>query len=222
MTSKASAGMSNNHLLSLLNPSSNLLQPLRRHPHLPSLLQMLQLQSKQRSSLWITGLMAQREALFWRLPMLHLLDRRLMPLIKKEAPGEGTLRGPTVDMLFTAHPAPDLVPKRGLEAGLEKGDPIVLPALCRVVQSQTPIPLDLGLDHALHLRKGIVTVTLRVVPAPHPVPPHVHLPLCPAPLPGGGGIRIPPLVLALGVVPGHGLDPPREEHNGVEADCAVP
>lgn len=56
-------------------------------------------------------------------------------------------------MLLLAHPAPDLVPKRGPEAGLEK-DPIVLPAPCPAVQSLTLIPLDLGLDHTLHQRKG--------------------------------------------------------------------
>lgn len=57
-------------------------------------------------------------------------------------------------MLPLAHPAPDLLPKRGLEAGREKEDPSVLPALCPALQSQTPASLDLGLDHALHLRKG--------------------------------------------------------------------
>lgn len=86
--------------------------------------------------------------------MLRLLGRRPMPLLKKEAPGEGLMGGPIVDMLLLAHPAPDLIPRRGLEAGLGKEDPIVLPALCPVVQSQTLIPLDLGLDHTLHLRKG--------------------------------------------------------------------
>lgn len=86
--------------------------------------------------------------------MLRLLGKRPMLLLKKEAPGEGLMGGPIVDMLLLAHPAPDLVPKRGLEAGLEKEDSIVLPALCPAVQSQTQIPLDLGLDHALHLRKG--------------------------------------------------------------------
>lgn len=72
---------------------------------------------------------------------------------------------------------------------------------------------------------GIVPVTLEVVPAPHLVPPLVPplVPLlrCPAPLPGGGGTRIPPLVLALGVAPGRGRDPLRDNHSRVEAeDCA--
>lgn len=43
---------------------------------------------------------------------------------------------------------------RGLEPGREK-DPTDLPALCPAIQSQTPIPLDLDLDHTLHLRKGL-------------------------------------------------------------------
>lgn len=68
---------------------------------------------------------------------------------------------------------------------------------------------------------GIVPVTLEVVPAPRPVPPLVLHLQCPAPLPGGGGTRIPPLVLALGVAPGRGLDPLRDNHSGGEAeDCA--
>lgn len=98
--------------------------------------------------------MGWRQALFWRLQMLRLLGRRLIPLLKKEAPGEGLLGGPTVNMLLATHPAPDPVPKRGLAAGLEKEDPNVLPAPCPAVQSQAPIPLDLGLDHTLHRRKG--------------------------------------------------------------------
>lgn len=163
-----------------------------------------------------------REALFWRLLMLRLLGRRLMELSKKEAPGEGPSRGPTVDVPLLAHPAPDLVPKNGLEAGLEKEDPIVLPALRPAGQSQTPIPLGIGLDHALHLKKGIGPVTLGVVPAPHPVPPLGPLPLCPTLLPGGESTLIPPLVLALGAAPGHGLDPLKDEHSGVEAvDCTA-
>lgn len=140
-----------------------------------------------------------------------------MPLLKKESPGEGLLRGPTADMPLLAHPAPDLVPKRGLEAGLEKDVPIALPALCPAIQSQTPIPLDPGLDLTLHLKKGIASVTPGVVPAPHPVPPLGPPPLCPAPLPGGGGTLIPPPVLALGVAPGRGLNPLREEQNGIAA-----
>lgn len=147
-----------------------------------------------------------------------------MPLLKKEAPEEGTLGGPTVDMLLIAHPAPDLVPKRGLEAALEKEDPIVLPAPCPAVQNQTRILLDLGPDHALHLRKAIVTATLRVVPAPHHVPPPGPLPLYRALLPGGGGgTHIPPLIPARGVARGHGRDPLRDEHSGIEAEnCTVP
>lgn len=151
--------------------------------------------------------------------MLRLLGRRLMLLLKKEAPGESILGGPTAGMLLLAHPAPDLVPKRGLEAGVGKEDPIVLPALFPAVQSQTPIPLD----QTHQLRKGIASVILRVVPAPHHVPPLGPLPRRPAPLTGGGGTRIHPLVLALGVRPGRGLDPLRDEHSVVEAeDCTVP
>lgn len=154
--------------------------------------------------------------------MLRLLIRTLTPLLKKEAPGEGPLGGPIVNMLLLlAHPVRDLVPKRGPEAVRGKEDPIVLPAPCPAVQSRTPIPLHLGLDHTRHLRKGVVSVTLKVVPAPHPVPPPGPLPLCPAPLPGGGGTRIPPLVLAPGVAPGRGLNPLnplRDDLSGVEAE----
>lgn len=82
--------------------------------------------------------------------MLHPLGRRLL---RKEAPGEGLLEGPTVDMQLLVHPAPDLVPKRGLEVGVAK-EPIILPVPCPAVQSQTPIPLDLDPDHTLHPRKG--------------------------------------------------------------------
>lgn len=77
-----------------------------------------------------------------------------MVLLKKGAPGRDLLGDPTVGKLLHALPAPDLVPKRGPEVGLEKEEPIVLPAPCPVVQSQTPIPLDLDQDHTLHLRKG--------------------------------------------------------------------
>lgn len=135
--------------------------------------------------------------------------------------------GPIVNTPPLAHPAPDLVPKRRPEAGLEKEDPAVLPAPCPAVQSQTPIPLDLGLDHGLdhglHLRKGVAPVTPRVVPAPRPVPPHGPLPLCPVPLPGGGSTLIPPLAPAPGVAPGHGLDPLQGELSVVETeDCTAP
>lgn len=141
-----------------------------------------------------------------------------MPLLKKAARGRGLWAGLTVGMLLLAHPAPE----RGLEAGLEKEDPIVLPALCPAVQSRAPISLDLGLVPALHLRKGIVPVTPRAVPAPHPVPPLGPLPQCPAPLPGGEGTRIPPLVLARGVAPDRALNPLTGELSGVEAeDCTV-
>lgn len=57
-------------------------------------------------------------------------------------------------MLLLAHPAPDVVLKRGPEVGLEK-DHIILPVQCPAVQSQTPILLDLGLDHTLQQRKGL-------------------------------------------------------------------
>lgn len=151
--------------------------------------------------------------------MLRLLGRSLRPPLKQEAPAEGLLGGPTVNMLLVAHPAPDLVPKSGLGAGLEKEDPIVLPARGPAVQSQTPIPLDLGLDHTLHQRKDIAPVPLGGVPAPRPVPPLDPLPLCPAPLPGGeGGTPIPLLTLALGVAPGRGLSHLRGEHSGTEAE----
>lgn len=153
--------------------------------------------------------------------MLHLHGRRLK--LKRQTQGEGLLGGRIVDMVLLAHPAPDLVPKRGAQAGQEKEDPIVLPAPCPAVQSQTPIPLDLGLDHTLHLRKGIVAVSLGVAPAPHPVPPLGPLPLCPTPLPGEEGTRIPPLALALGVAPGRGHDPLRDNHSGVVAEhCTDP
>lgn len=110
---------------------------------------------------------------------------------------------------------------RGLEAGLEKEDPVVLPALCPAVQNRTPIPLDLGLVPALHLRKGIVPVTPRV-PAPLPVLLLGPLPRCLAPLPGGEGTHIPLLVLAHGVAPDRGLNPLTVELSGVEAeDCTV-
>lgn len=138
-------------------------------------------------------------------------------MLKQEAPEEGLLGGPTVGKLPPAHPAPHLSPKRGLEAGLEREDPAVLPAPCPVVQSRTPIPLDLGLDHAVHLRKGIVPVTRRAAPALRPVPHPGPLTLRLTPLPGGGGTRIPRLTLAHGVAPGRGLDPLREHHSGVEA-----
>lgn len=142
-----------------------------------------------------------------------------MPLSKtKKALGEGRAGGPTVDMLLLAHPAPEQVPERGPEAGPEREGPIVLLAPCPAVQSLTPIPLDLGLDHTLHLRKGIV-ITRGVVLGPHPVPP---LPRCPAPLPGGGGTPIPPLALAHGVAPGRGPAPLAGQHSGEEADCTVP
>ncbi len=98
--------------------------------------------------------MGWREALFWRHLMLLLLGTKLMPLIKKKDPGEGPLGDPTANMLLLAHPAPDIVPKKGLGAGVEKEDLNVLPAPCPAVQSQTLIPLALGLDRALHLRKG--------------------------------------------------------------------
>lgn len=156
--------------------------------------------------------------------MLLLLERRPIPLLlKRRATGEGLLRGPSTNALPPAHPAPDPAPKKGQEAGPERGDTAVLPAPCPAVQSQTRIPLDLGQDHALHLRKDIVPVTLRAVPAPPPVPHLGPLPLCPAPLPGGGGIRIPPLALARGVVPGHDLNPLRDEDSGVEVvACTAP
>lgn len=80
--------------------------------------------------------------------MLLLLGRRLILLLKKEVQGEGLLGDPTVNMLLHSC----LVPKKELVPGLER-DPIDLPALCRAVQSQTPIPLDLGPGHTL-LRKG--------------------------------------------------------------------
>lgn len=84
--------------------------------------------------------------------MLHPLERRL---VRKKAPGEGTLGGPTVVMQTPRHPAPDQASRRGLEAGLEEEeDPIVLPAPCPAVQAQTRIPLDLGPDLSLHPRKG--------------------------------------------------------------------
>lgn len=154
--------------------------------------------------------------------MLLLLDKRLNPLSKTGASGEGHMKGPTVDMLLLAHPAPNAVPKRGLEDVLEKEGPVILPALCPAVQSQTPVLLDLVLDHARQLRKGIATVTLTAVPAPHPVPPLGSLALCPVPLLGGGGIPILPLVLALGVALGRVLNPLKENHIGVEADnCTV-
>lgn len=82
--------------------------------------------------------------------MLHLLGRRLL---RKQAPGEGLLGGPTVDMQLLVHPAPDLVPKRGLEFGIGK-EPVILPVPCLAVLSQTPTPPDLGPDHTLHPRKG--------------------------------------------------------------------
>lgn len=120
-------------------------------------------------------------------------------------------------MLLLAHPAPDVVLKRGPEAGQEK-DRIILPVQCPAVQSQTPILLDLGLDHTLQQRKGIVT---RAVPAPHPVPP-IGI-LCPALLPEGEGIPILLLVLALGVAPDHDLGPLKDGISGVKADdCTVP
>lgn len=153
--------------------------------------------------------------------MLPLLSRRLMSLKKKEALRVGILGEHTVDKLFLAHPAPDPVPKRGLEAALEKEDPIILPAPCPAVQSLTPIPLDLGLDPTLHLRRGIVLINLKVVQAPHPVLPLGLLPRCPAPLPeGGGGSHIPPLVQALGVARDHALGPLTGELSGAEPeDC---
>lgn len=228
LKSQASGGMSSSSLLSLLNPSRNLLLPLQRPPQLPwhHLSSLPQTEEQKpnhkifhQQSPWITGLMGWREALFWKPLMLLLLDRRLIPLL-----GEGLLGGPTVDMLLLTPLAPDLVPERGLEAGLEK-DPIVPPALCQVVQSQTPSLLDLGLDHTLHLGKGIVPVTVaqRAVPALRPVPPLDPLSLCPAPLPGGGGdTRILPLVPAHGVAPDHGLDRLRDERGRVEAeDCTA-
>lgn len=136
--------------------------------------------------------------------MLRLLDKKPTPLSKKKALGEGLMGGPTVIVPLLAHQAPDLVPKKGPEAGQEKEEHIVLQAPCPAVQSQTPIPLDLGLDHTLHLRKGIALITLGVVRAPHPVPP---LPQCLVPLPGGGDTPILRLVLAHGVAPGRGLTP---------------
>lgn len=162
-------------------------------------------------------MMRWKEAPFWRLQMLPLLDRRPNPLSKTGAQGKGHMRGPTVDMLLLAHPALDTVPKQGLEDALEK-DLVILPALCPAVQSRTPVPLGLALDHARQQRKGIVTVTLRAVQAPHPVPPLGSLALCPVPLQGGGGTPILPLVLALGVAPGRVLNPLKDEHSGVEAE----
>lgn len=88
--------------------------------------------------------------LFLKLLKLLLLGRRMILLLKKEAQGEDLLGGPTVNMLLHTR----LVPKKELVPGLEK-DPVDLPALRRAVQSQTPIPLDLGLGHTLHRRKGL-------------------------------------------------------------------
>lgn len=153
--------------------------------------------------------------------MLPLLDRRLNPLSKTGAPGKSHMRGPTVDMPLLAHPALDAVPKQGLEDVLEKEDLVILPALCPAVQSRTPIPLDLVLDHAHQQRKGIVTVTLRAVQAPHPVPPLGSLALCPVHLLGGGGTPILPLVLGLGVAPGRVLTPLKDEPSGIEADKCI-
>lgn len=66
------------------------------------------------------------------------------------------MAGLTADVLLVRQ-ARDVVQKRGVEAGLEKEDPIVLPVLCPVAQSRTPIPpdLDLDLDLALQKRKGL-------------------------------------------------------------------
>lgn len=83
--------------------------------------------------------------------MRRLLGRNLL---RKRALGEGLLGGPTVDLKLLAHPALAQVQKRGPEAGLEKENRIVLPAPHPAVQNQTPIPLDLGPDHALHPGKG--------------------------------------------------------------------
>lgn len=82
--------------------------------------------------------------------MLHLLGRGLS---RKVAPEEGLLGGPTVDMQLLVHPAPDLVPKRGLEVGIGK-EPIILPVPCLAVRSQTPTLPDLVPDRTLHPRKG--------------------------------------------------------------------
>lgn len=61
----------------------------------------------------------------------------------------------------------------------------------------------------------------RAVPALLHVLPRGRLLLRHAHLPGGGGTLTPPLVLARGVAPGHGLTLLRDEHSGVEADgCA--
>lgn len=192
--------------------------------------------------------MGWRGALFWRLRMLPPLDRSLNLLPETGVQGEGRWRGHTVGVPPVVHPAQGVVPKRGLEVGLEKDDPTALPAPCPVVQSQTAIPLDLGQD--LLQRKGellclnfrrtnfyqvaffllLISITsywslgidpeiLRAIPAP-PVPPPGPHRLRPALLPGEEGIRIPLPVLAPGVVPGHVLNHLKDEPSGEGAgDC---
>ncbi|KAE8280609.1 Peroxisome proliferator-activated receptor gamma coactivator-related protein 1 [Larimichthys crocea] len=55
--------------------------------------------------------MGWRKALFWRLLMHHLLDRRLMVLLKKGAPGKDLLGGPTVGTAASRTPSPRPSPK---------------------------------------------------------------------------------------------------------------
>lgn len=152
--------------------------------------------------------------------MLLLPDRRLNPRSETRAPGEGISGGHTVTIQPLAPPAPHKVPKKGLEASLEKENHIVLPAPCPAVQSRTPILPDLARDHFLLEGKGIV-VDQRAALAPRHVPPPGLATLRPAPLPGEGGSPVPLLVLAPGVSQGHGLDPLKDQHSAIEAETCT-
>lgn len=147
MENQASVGLSNSRLLSQLNSR---LQPLHRLPllswhHLPrhSLQLLLKPNIFHRRRPSITDPMAGKGVLFWKLPMLLLLARTVIPLLKR-AQGEDLLGDPTVSV----HPA------SALEAYLEK-DPIDLPATRPPIQSQILIPFD----PAHRLRKGLNTAT---------------------------------------------------------------
>lgn len=151
--------------------------------------------------------------------MLLPLGRRPSPLSKTRVPGEGGSRDRTVVMCRLTPPAPCKVPRKGLEAVLEKESHIALPV--PAVQIQTLALPDHGRDLFPQERKGIVT-NQRAVHALALLPVLLgRATLCPAPLPGEGGIPIPLLALALGVSQGHGLHHLKDEQNAIEPESCT-